>query len=177
MRALGLWLHQADGTTGKVEVSTPAGTVTIAYRSDDDIAATLSVPDFSPAAVGLSGSAGFPRTFSVGPETLAVHGASMGNPHLLVIEPERPSAERVEHIGRALGQDQALAAGANVGLAVVESRRRVHLRVFERGAGPTLACGSGAGAAAAILLRLRQVDSPVEILQPGGSLVIDWSGE
>ncbi|WP_181918285.1 MULTISPECIES: diaminopimelate epimerase [unclassified Wenzhouxiangella] len=176
MRAVALWLSRHDGLEGKVRLATAAGTVEAHYHSDDEISATLGVPDFSPTAVGLSGAEGFPRQFTVSGEKVSVYGASMGNPHLLLIDDRPPEAGRLEHIGRALGQHPALTHGANVGLAMVESPRRIRLRVFERGAGPTRACGSGACAAAAILLSLDRVENPVEVVQPGGTLVVNWLG-
>ena len=62
----------------------------------------------------------------------------------------------------------------NVGFAQVESRDRIRLRVYERGVGETLACGSGACAAAAILMRRGQVDREVAVSLPGGELRIGW---
>jgi diaminopimelate epimerase len=176
MRAVALWLTRSDGAETELCLATGAGTVVARYRSDDDISATLGVPDFSPAAVGLSGSDPFPRPFDANGERLSVYGASMGNPHLLVIEEDEPDAERLASIGGALGCHPELSHGANVGLAVVESSHRIRLRVFERGAGPTCACGSGATAAAAILLGLGRVENPVEVVQPGGMLVVNWPG-
>lgn len=176
MRAVALWLAQEDGTDGAIRLATPAGSVEVEFRSGDDISATLGVPDFEPAAVGLSGVEDFPAAFEVAGEALAVYGASLGNPHLLVLEARAPDAARLETLGRALGQHPDLAHGANVGLATIESPQRLRLNVFERGAGATRACGSGAAAAAAILLSLGRVENPVEVVQPGGTLVVDWPG-
>lgn len=176
MRAVALWLARSDRTTGTVRLATAAGIVEAHYRSDEDISATLGVPEFSPGAVGLSGADSFPHPFDVEGETLTVYGASMGNPHLLVVEDEAPNSERLLRLGRALGRHESLAHGANVGLAMVETPHRIRLQVFERGAGPTHACGSGASAAAAILLHLGRVENPVEVEQPGGTLVVNWPG-
>ncbi|RFF29445.1 diaminopimelate epimerase [Wenzhouxiangella sediminis] len=176
MRAVALWLSRHEGARHELHLETAGGSVETRYRSDDEISATLGVPDFDPRAVGLADTPTFPRRFTVDGEELDVHGASMGNPHLLVIEDEEPGPRRLDIVGRTLGGHADLAHGANVGLAVVESPHRVRLRVFERGAGPTLACGSGASAAAAILLRLGRVEAPVEVIQPGGTLVVNWPG-
>lgn len=176
MRAVALWLARLDPTRTAFRLETAAGTVEACYRSDDDISATLGVPVFTPEAVGLSGVDEFPCPFTVDGEKLHVLGASMGNPHLLIVEHDPPAPERVLRLGRALGRDASLDNGANVGLAAIETRHRIHLRVFERGAGPTRACGSGASAAAAILLDRGLVDNPVEVVQPGGTLVVNWQG-
>ncbi|MEE4304274.1 MAG: diaminopimelate epimerase [Wenzhouxiangella sp.] len=176
MRAVALWLAHRDGADRALQLETAGGSVETRYRSDDEISATLGVPDFDPRAVGLADTPTFPRRFTVDGKELDVHGASMGNPHLLVIEDEEPGPQRLDMIGRTLGGHPDLARGANVGLAVVEAPHRVRLRVYERGAGPTLACGSGASAAAAILLHLGRVEAPVEVIQPGGTLVVNWPG-
>lgn len=176
MRAVALWLATRDGISGRVELATAGGTVEVASLDEAIFSATLPEPVFTPLSVGLSGVPGFPWRTDVDGETLDVHGASLGNPHLLVIDPREPDAPRLEHIGQHLGRHPALADGANVGLATVQSRSRIRLRVFERGAGPTQACGSGATAAAAIAMRLGHVDSPVEVVQPGGTLVVNWRG-
>jgi diaminopimelate epimerase len=106
-------------------------------------------------------------------EPVDVGAASMGNPHaLLVVDDVRqaPVAAR----GAAL---QALAAFpdlVNVGFAQVLARDRIALRVFERGVGETLACGSGACAAVAILVRQGRVDRDVAVELPGGILHVGW---
>jgi len=176
MRAVALWLAHHDQIDGTVRLATAAGTVEAHYRCQDEISATLGIPDFTPRSVGLDGPDAFPYRFDVDGEELTVYGASMGNPHLLVIEREAPSPERLRRVGRALGRDPSLSRGANVGLVVIESTHRIRLRVFERGAGPTQACGSGAGAAAAVLLQMGRVANPVEVVQPGGTLVVNWHG-
>ena len=76
--------------------------------------------------------------------------------------------------GRALQRDAAFPDSVNVGFAQVESRSRIRLRVYERGVGETLACGSGACAAAAILMRRGRVDRAVTVALPGGELRIEW---
>lgn len=176
MRAVALWLAAHDRTAGAIRLATAAGSVEVEYRTDDDISATLPAPDFSPSAVGLAGVERFPARLEAEGEQLKVYGASLGNPHLLVLEDRSPDVARLEQLGRALGQHPDLARGANVGLATIESRHRLDLKVFERGAGATRACGSGAAAAAAILLDLGRVDNPVEVAQPGGTLVVNWPG-
>lgn len=175
MRAVALWLAREENLAGQVRLETRAGTVETDYQAPARISATLTVPDFEPARVGLPGLESFPWRVALDGEILAAHGAALGNPHLLIIEAVLPEAERIETVGRALSRHPALERGANVGLALIESRGRVRLRVYERGAGPTPACGSGAAAAAAILIRLGRVDSPVSISQPGGTLVVNWN--
>ena len=97
----------------------------------------------------------------------------MGNPHALV-EVDDIDAAPVATLGAALQRDPAFPQSVNVGFVQVESRDRIRLRVFERGVGETLACGSGACAAAAILMRRGRIDREVTVSLPGGDLRIAW---
>ncbi len=177
MRAVALWLHRRGEFDRTTRVETVAGPVHLAWKSAGEIAATLPPPDFTPAACGLAGRDGFPIDLSANGDRVEALGVALGNPHLVVIVPHPPEHAEVQRIGSALSRHPDLKDGANVGFVFIENPSRLRLQVYERGAGPTLACGSGACAAATALLRASQVDAPVEVIQPGGVLVIDWSGE
>jgi len=100
----------------------------------------------------------------------------MGNPHVLLDVDDLARAP-VATLGAALQAHAAFPDSVNVGFAQVQSRGRIALRVYERGAGETLACGSGACAAAAILIRRGRVDREVVVALPGGELNIDWAAD
>lgn len=105
-------------------------------------------------------------------EGLSDPGAvSMGNPHLVVFV-EDPDAVPLARLGPLIEQDPLFPERVNVGVARIESRDRIRLRVWERGAGLTLACGSGACAAFAVARRRRLVDSSATVSLPGGDLLI-----
>ena len=93
---------------------------------------------------------------------------------LAQLEVDDIDAAPVAMLGAALQRDAAFPQSVNVGFAQVEARDRIRLRVFERGVGETLACGSGACAAAAILMRRGRVDREVTVSLPGGDLRIAW---
>lgn len=177
MRAVALWLHRSGEFDRTAMVETLAGDIHLNWNGRQHITATLPSPRFRPADCGLSDHAEFPVELKAGEQSFRVHGAALGNPHLVVLVDQPPSAELVESVGSLLSRHDQLANGANIGLACIDNEHRIDLRVFERGAGPTLACGSGACAAATILVRAGRVRSPVEVVQPGGSLVIDWTSE
>ena len=101
---------------------------------------------------------------------------SMGNPHALV-EVQDIDAVPVARIGAALQSSPVFPDSVNVGFAQVVTPGQVRLRVFERGAGETLACGSGACAAAAILMRRGRIDRRAMVSLPGGELMIEWPDE
>lgn len=96
---------------------------------------------------------------------------SLGNPHLVIRTASRPDRQRLDRIAQRFADVPAWRNRVNIGLARLADQRSIELIVHERGAGPTLACGSGACAAA---LLLAPEAGPVRVDQPGGSLVIDW---
>jgi diaminopimelate epimerase len=101
---------------------------------------------------------------------------SMGNPHA-VIEVADVTRAPLNAVGGALSTSGQFPEGCNVGFAQILDRLHVRLRVWERGAGPTLACGSGACAAVAVLHRRGKLDREVNVELPGGVLAIHWDGE
>jgi diaminopimelate epimerase len=177
MRAVALWLHRRGEFDRTTQVETLAGPVTLQWQDANTITATLPPPDFSPAACGLKGREQFPIELLADGESFSVLGVALGNPHLVLTRQQPPGDEDVQRIGASLSRHPELGNGANIGLALVETPHRIRLRVYERGVGPTLACGSGACAAATALVRTGQTQSPVEVVQPGGTLVINWGGE
>lgn len=100
----------------------------------------------------------------------------MGNPHVL-LEVDDVATVPVTRLGLALQANPAFPDSVNVGFVERLARDRVALRVFERGVGETLACGSGACAAAAILIRRGDVDRDVAVALPGGELRVSWPSD
>jgi len=100
---------------------------------------------------------------------------SIGNPHAVQFVDDVDRAPVTDE-GARLGASPRFARGVNVGYAQVVSPHELRLRVFERGAGETLACGTGACAAALAAIRQRRVRSPVDVHTRGGRLRIDWDG-
>jgi len=100
---------------------------------------------------------------------------SMGNPHAVCIVDSVDSIA-VEDIGRAAQMLPQFPDSANVGFVEIVSRTEIRLRVYERGAGETLACGTGACAAVAYARLLEQLDSQVSVATRGGNLQIEWQG-
>lgn len=108
-------------------------------------------------------------------EHFSVSAVSMGNPHAVLLVDSTANAD-VARIGPLLEKHPAFPNKANIGFMQIVSRSEINLRVFERGAGETLACGTGA-CAAVVAGRLRDLlDSNVTVNLPGGSLSISWAG-
>jgi diaminopimelate epimerase len=135
------------------------------------------VPDFAPAAIGLrdSQAADDPYLLDFARERLYFGAVSMGNPHA-VLEVADSAAAEVDRLGPMLQQHPLFTQGCNVGFARILAPDRIRLRVYERGVGETLACGSGACAAVAVLARRGRVARSVAVELPGGTLQIDWAG-
>src|SRR5690606_21318377 len=133
----------------------------------------MGMPEFAPAAIPLSGFADEADAYALGldGEVRRVGAVSMGNPHA-VLEVDDADAADVAGIGAAIQRHAGFPQQCNVGFAQVLDRGRIRLRVFERGVGETLACGSGACAAVAVLARRGRVDARagVDVALPGGTL-------
>jgi diaminopimelate epimerase len=175
-RCIAAWLLR-DGTASGDEfvVDSPVDAHAVTRLADGRFRVAMGVPKFAPRDVPLRG-------FDVEQDqyvlehldVLFTFGAvSMGNPHA-VIEVGDVAAAPVATVGPLLQSLPAFPDSANIGFAQVESRQRMRLRVYERGVGETLACGSGACAAAAVLIRRGSVDREVTIALPGGDLQISW---
>jgi diaminopimelate epimerase len=100
---------------------------------------------------------------------------SMGNPHAVTVVDDVATAP-VAVLGPAIEQHPRFPRGVNAGFMQVVDRRTIRLRVYERGAGETLACGTGACAAVVSGIRRGLLDSPVTVHARGGTLVVGWQG-
>ncbi|MCD9033465.1 diaminopimelate epimerase [Luteimonas sp. Y-2-2-4F] len=178
-RCVAAWLRRDGGAPADAfALDSPAGTHAVEALPDGRLRVALGVPRFEPAAVPLAGFDAARDTYRLEVDGRAVEfgAVSMGNPHA-VIEVARVDDAPVEALGAALQRRPAFPESVNVGFAEVAGRDRIRLRVYERGVGETLACGSGASAAAAVLIRRGRVDRRVRVELPGGALDIDWPAD
>jgi len=176
-RCIGLYLA-LSGETGDAPfvVDSPAGPVTMRRCSDGEFEVEMGVPSFdsSTVPVRLEAVDGLYRLDSPW-GVLEFGAASMGNPHALMLTRDIDNPE-IPAIGAFIGGHEAFPDGCNTGFALLAGPAKIHLRVVERGAGETLACGSGACAAVAILSKAGRVGDTVDVFLPGGHLVIKWPG-
>ena len=166
-----------------LRVETMSGLITPRIESDGDITVDMGPPRFAPAEIPFDASGLAARR--VGDESLwplAVDGAiveigvvSMGNPHAVMIVDDVTLAP-VARLGPVIEHHPRFPARVNAGFLQIVDRRTARLRVHERGAGETLACGTGACAAIVSAIRRGVVDSPVTVHARGGVLVIGWDG-
>jgi diaminopimelate epimerase len=178
-RCVAAWLVRDGAARGEgFDLDSPAGTHAVEALAEGHFRIAMGVPQFAPQAIGLTGfgDAQDEYALDVDGATLRFGAVSMGNPHALV-EIDDIAAAPVESLGTALQRHGAFVDSVNVGFVEIDARDRIRLRVYERGAGETLACGSGACAAAAILMRRGRVDRSVTVVLPGGELNIDWPSD
>jgi len=153
-----------------------AGRIATKVLSADRVSVDLGIPSFAPAALPFRTPEQKNR-YRLELDTQAVEfgAVSMGNPHV-VIEVDSVERAPVGILGPKLERHPSFPQGVNVGFMQRENERRIKLRVFERGAGETLACGTGAAAAVAVGRLWGQLGENVEVSLPGGILEVSWPG-
>jgi diaminopimelate epimerase len=160
---------------GRFELDSPTATHRVDVLDLHHYRIAMGHPVFAPALIPMRGFDATQPEYALafGGEMLAIGAVSMGNPHA-VIEVGDVDTAPLATLGPALQRHPAFPESVNVGFAHVVDRGHIRLRVFERGVGETLACGSGACAAAAVLMRRGRIDREVAVELPGGTLTIAW---
>jgi diaminopimelate epimerase len=172
-----LGVASADGT----EVATRTGVRRTEVLADGRVRVDMGRPNFTKAAIPMRGPAW--ETFLAQPldlggdVRLTASAVSIGNPHLVLFLNEEPERYHVSHIGAVLERDDRFPEGTNVEFARVGAGGRIAARVWERGIGETMACGSGACAIAAAANEMGLVDGAVVVRFPGGALEVERSGD
>ena len=182
-RCLARYIHEHGlSQASQLRVRTRTATMELELLDDGRVRVNMGVPQFEPAAVPLAFKARALRyaldldlDLDLDHREVEFGAVSMGNPHA-VIEVKDVDGAPVATIGPALQKSPAFPEGVNVGFLQIVDERYARLRVYERGAGETLACGSGACAAMAVLRMQDRVAESVDVRLPGGHLRIDWKG-
>jgi len=178
------------GLTGKdtLRVQTKSGVIAPRLTPDGRVTVDMGRPGFDPAKVPFDAAGLAPVLQGLGQKwPLALDGqaqaapvlvaiASMGNPHAVQLVQDVDTAP-VAQTGPLIESHARFPERVNAGYLQIVDRGHVRLRVFERGVGETLACGTGACAAVASGIRLGLLDSTVEVETRGGRLTIAWSGQ
>jgi diaminopimelate epimerase len=181
IRCVGVLAHEqglVDGLT--FDVATRAGVKRLELRTDDGGVGSVTVgmgsANFTLASIPMRGPAWetfLGQPFEIGPDmTLTASAVSMGNPHLVLFVDEDPARYHVGHIGPALERHERFPEGTNVEFARVDGDR-IDVRVWERGSGETMACGSGACAVAVAANEAGLTPARVTIRFPGGDLEVE----
>jgi len=166
------------GLTNKsdIRVSTQTGRMVLTVTPDELVCVNMGEPNFEPQKVPFRAN----KTENIylmraAEQTVMCGVVSMGNPHC-VLQVESVKTALVESLGPVLESHERFPERVNVGFMEVVSREHIRLRVYERGAGETQACGSGACAAVAVGIQQKLLTEKVRVDLHGGSLNIAWKG-
>jgi diaminopimelate epimerase len=160
----------------KIRVETLGGVIEPTLEADGQVQVDMGVPRFEPEAIPFIGdSAASTQALEVAGASVTVSALSMGNPHAVQVVADVETAP-VATEGPLIERHPRFPRGANAGYMQVVDRANIRLRVWERGAGETLACGTGACAAVVAGIRRGLLDSAVRVRTRGGELTIRWDG-
>jgi len=171
------FVHES-GLTDKreIRVETMKGTITPRLEADGKVTVDMGVPRFLPSEIPfLHDDDVVIYNLDVADETLEISVVSMGNPHAVQVVDSVDQAPVGEH-GPLIENHAQFPQRVNAGFMQVVDRHAIKLRVYERGSGETLACGTGACAAVVAGVRRGLLDSPVRVTTRGGDLTIAWNG-
>jgi diaminopimelate epimerase len=169
---------RAQGLSDKreIRVETLSGLIAPRLEADGQVRVEMGAPIFAPERIPFRADREAP-TYALEVEgcTVEISALSLGNPHAVEVVPDVAAAPVAEH-GPLIERHPRFPRRANAGFMQIVDRSRIKLRVYERGAGETLACGTGACAAVVAGIRLGRLDGRVTVETRGGELTIEWDG-
>jgi diaminopimelate epimerase len=171
------FVHE-QGLTDKreIRVETQSGLIAPRLEADGQVTVDMGVPRFAPAEIPFEAAADtLTHLLDVAGAQIEISVVSMGNPHAVQVVADADAAP-VAAQGPLIEAHPRFPRRVNAGFMQIVDRHAIRLRVYERGAGETLACGTGACAAAVAGIRRGLLASPVRVATRGGELVIAWSG-
>ncbi|MEA3274307.1 MAG: diaminopimelate epimerase [Pseudomonadota bacterium] len=168
-----------QGLTDETEipVGTRAGDIRLGVEENGLIRVNMGVPEFEPARIPfLADRKADSYALRVNDQELSIGAVSMGNPHVVLLVEDVDNAP-VEILGPMIERHPRFPQRVNAGFMQVVDREHIRLRVYERGSGETLACGTGACAAVAVGRLRGLLAERVRVSLPGGDLVVKWRDE
>jgi diaminopimelate epimerase len=161
---------------GALTLESPAGLIRARLAADGEVSVDLGVPDFDPRSLPFDAPAERESyTLELEGESVEIGAVSLGNPHAVLTVDSVESAP-LERLGPRIERHARFPKGVNTGVLEIVAPDRVRLRVYERGAGETRSCGTGACAAVAIARRRGRVAAEVRVQVRGGELRVNWAG-
>jgi diaminopimelate epimerase len=175
-RCIARLVSNRRANTGGLKMDSLGGLVNARIRDDGLVSVDMGVPNFDPKSLPFVAD----REEDLYPinvlgQHFEIGAVSMGNPHAVLRVPSVASAP-VDSVGPAMENHPRFPKRANIGFMEVVDSGQIRLRVFERGVGETLACGTGACGAVAVGRRLGLLGSSVQVDLPGGRLTVEWEG-
>jgi diaminopimelate epimerase len=160
-----------------ISVETSAGVIELRVHPNNDVEVIMGEPEFEPGKLPFNATARAPSyPLRVDDRELEIGAVSMGNPHA-VLRVNNISKAEVEHLGPLIESHPDFPQRVNAGFMQVVSDTEIKLRVYERGVGETLACGTGACAAVVYGISRGWLSESVTVTLPGGKLSVSWAGE
>ncbi|MBF8669490.1 diaminopimelate epimerase [Pseudomonas putida] len=160
----------------RIRVETKSGIIELDVQNDGQISVDMGPPRFIPAEIPfVADEQALSYPLEVDGQVHSIAAVSMGNPHA-VLRVDDVRTAPVHQLGPKIENHPRFPQRVNAGFLQVIDRHRANLRVWERGAGETQACGTGACAAAVAAISQGWMDSPVSLDLPGGRLHIEWAG-
>lgn len=157
-------------------MDSPAGGIRARIGPQGLVSVDMGIPDFNPAALPFDATTeAHVYPLDVAGNEIEIGAVSMGNPHA-VLTVTSVAAAPVDRLGPAIERHPRFPKRVNVGFMEIVDRGHIRLRVYERGTGETLACGTGACAAVAVGRRHGRLDERVAVHVAGGELTIEWPG-
>ncbi len=166
------------GLTAKheIKVETACGLITLTLRDDNLVTVNMGAPIFEPANIPfIAETQQKTYVLPLHKKTIDVCAVSMGNPHAVILVDDVETAN-VAELGPQIESHASFPHRVNVGFMQIVNPHEIKLRVYERGAGETLSCGTGACAAVVSGIQLGLLQTPVLVHTRGGKLNIEWAG-
>ncbi|MBZ0131639.1 MAG: diaminopimelate epimerase [Rhodocyclaceae bacterium] len=171
------FVHE-KGLTAKraIRVETQGGLIEPRLEDDGNVTVDMGAPRFEPSHVPfVTENDALVQPLQLNGASVDITALSMGNPHAVQVVPNVDAAPVAEQ-GPLIENHPRFPQRVNAGFMQVTDRHAIRLRVYERGAGETLACGTGACAAVVAGIARGLLDSPVQVTTRGGDLTIAWAG-
>ncbi len=160
----------------ELTLESAGGRVRARVRDDGLVSVDMGIPNFEPRSLPMDAAAEMPvYSLQIDGTEIEFGAVSMGNPHVVLCVSDVKNAP-VERLGPTIESQPRFAKRTNVGFMQIVDRTRIRLRVYERGAGETLACGTGACAAVAVGRMRGLLDAEVRVELPGGTAMVTWPG-
>ncbi len=171
------FVHDHKLTSKKeILVETKSGLISPRLAADGRITVNMGMPIFEPARIPFVSDSDAPvQNLQVGAGQVEISAVSMGNPHAVQVVADVETAPVLTQ-GPLIERHERFPQRVNAGFMQIVDRSHIKLRVFERGAGETLSCGTGACAAVVSGIRRGLLDNAVHVVTRGGTLTIEWSG-
>lgn len=161
----------------EIVVETKSGLISPRLEDDGRVTVNMGAPIFTPSQIPfISDSDAVIQPLQAGDDEVQITAVSMGNPHAVQVVDDIETAP-VATQGPLIENHPRFPKRVNAGFMQVVDRTHIKLRVFERGAGETLSCGTGACAAVVTGIRRKLLDNTVHVATRGGTLSVTWAGE